>query len=82
MQEITENNHYSFKVSKSQFGLVVGLMPFGAFLSCICAGITRHKIGTKKTILLFSLPATFGSILITVAQNFLMVSDTLLLRNK
>lgn len=73
MRVIVENENYAFWVTKSQFGIVVAAMSFGAMLSCIPSGIVRHKYGTKRTMLIFSFPATIGAIFITLPQNILMV---------
>lgn len=70
---IVENQNYHFWVTKSQFGLIVAAMPLGAMFSSIISGFVRHRYGTKKTILIFAVPATFGSVMVTFSLNLIMV---------
>lgn len=74
MAFVVENKDYPFWVTKKQFGFVVAAMSIGALISTIPTGIIRHKYGTKRTMLIYSIPATIGAILITVPQNLFMVS--------
>lgn len=72
--QIVQNENYKFWISKKQFGFVVGAMSLGAACSCVFSGIVRHSIGTKRTILFFSLPAAVGSIFLTIPWNLYSVS--------
>ncbi|KAG5681838.1 hypothetical protein PVAND_011246 [Polypedilum vanderplanki] len=71
--QIVENEKYKFWITKTQFGIVVSALSFGAACSCIISGVVRHSFGTRFTIFIFSSFATIGSILITVPQNLLML---------
>ena len=73
MPFIVENKNYHFWVTKSQFGLIVAAMPLGAMFSSIISGFVRHRYGTKKTILIFAVPATFGSLMVTFPLNLMTV---------
>jgi MFS family permease len=73
MSFIVENENYAFWVTRRQFGLVVAAMSIGAMCASLPAGLMRHRFGTKRTILIFALPSTLGSILITMPQNLPMV---------
>ncbi|KAL7024039.1 hypothetical protein ACKWTF_012880 [Chironomus riparius] len=48
-------------------------MPLGSMMSCVFAGIFRHKYGTKLTMQLFSVPAVLGSACITLPWNIYML---------
>lgn len=73
MSYIVENENYQFWVTKKQFGFITAAMSIGSILASVPAGIIRHKYGTKKTMLIFTFPATLGSIFITIPQNLAMV---------
>jgi len=71
--QIVENDDFKFWIGKKEFGIVVGAMSFGAAFSAVISGIIRHKIGTRKTILIFSIPSTLGYIFLTIPLNIQMV---------
>ncbi|XP_070504538.1 facilitated trehalose transporter Tret1-like [Chironomus tepperi] len=67
--QIVQNNDFKFWIQKKEFGIVVGIMSFGAAFSAVISGIIRHNIGTRKTILIFSIPSTLGYIFLTISWN-------------
>ena len=71
--QLVQNNDFKFWIWKKEFGIVVGSMSFGAAFSALISGIVRHKIGTRKTVLIFSIPSTVGYIFLTIPLNLYMV---------
>jgi MFS family permease len=71
--QIVQNKEFKFWIWKKEFGIVVGAMSFGAAISAVVSGIVRHKIGTRKTIVIFSIPSTVGYIFLTISWKLYMV---------
>lgn len=65
----------SFPVTTTEFAWIVSIMPLGATLACLFAGLLRNKFGTKFTVVLIGIPTSAGWLLILFAQNSAMVKN-------
>lgn len=71
--EMIENFDYKVWVTNEMFGWIAGIMALGGALSALISGYIRSIIGTKFTIISFSIPMIVGFSLIIFASNFSMV---------
>lgn len=69
---ILATNH-EFVMTTEEFSWAVSLMPLGGALSSLFSGTIRNHLGTKMTILMFSLPNFLGWMSIAFASNSAMV---------
>lgn len=71
--QMIENPDYEIWVTSEVFGWIVGIMALGGTLSAVCSGYIRSILGTKLTIIIFTIPMTIGFLIITFASNVAMV---------
>lgn len=77
--QMIRNPEYEIWVTEEMFGWIVGIMALGGTLSAICSGFIRSILGTKLTIVIFTVPMTTGFLIITFASNLAMVRNLNLL---
>jgi MFS family permease len=68
---LSEEN--SYVISKTEFSLAVSMLPLGAAMFCVISGLIRARWGTHLTVMVFTLPHIAGWVMITLAQNSMMV---------
>ena len=60
--------NFNFPITTTQFGCIVSSLALGAAITCVISGVVRKRIGTRLTILIFSIPMEIGWLCIIFAS--------------
>lgn len=60
--------NFNFPITTTQFGCVVSSLALGGAITCVISGVVRRRIGTRLTILIFSIPMELGWLCIIFAS--------------